>query len=108
MKSNFITVASHEIITPVTMIRAYADMMFEGSLGEVTSLQREGLSATPAVGGPVRVVDGQLEAEGTRQRVSWRNLLLEQASRISKIHRPSPPHARAARTGHRFDPVGSR
>jgi len=45
MKSNFITVASHEIVTPVTMIRAYADMMGEGALGEVTSLQREGLAA---------------------------------------------------------------
>jgi len=45
MKSNFIAIASHEIVTPVTMIRAYADMMQEGSLGEVTSLQREGLDA---------------------------------------------------------------
>ena len=45
MKSNFITIASHEIITPVTMIRAYADMMSDGALGDVSSLQREGLSA---------------------------------------------------------------
>ena len=45
MKSDFIAVASHEIITPVTMIRAYADMIGEGALGEVTSPQREGLSA---------------------------------------------------------------
>ena len=45
MKSNFITIASHEIITPVTMIRAYADMMSEGALGEVSSMQREGLTA---------------------------------------------------------------
>jgi signal transduction histidine kinase len=45
MKSNFIAIASHEIVTPVTMIRAYADMMLEGSLGEVTSMQQEGLGA---------------------------------------------------------------
>ncbi|TMQ56033.1 MAG: HAMP domain-containing protein [Candidatus Eisenbacteria bacterium] len=45
MKSDFIAVASHEIITPVTMIRAYADMIGEGALGEVTPPQREGLSA---------------------------------------------------------------
>jgi signal transduction histidine kinase len=45
MKSNFITIASHEIITPVTMIRAYADMMGDGALGDVSSLQREGLAA---------------------------------------------------------------
>ncbi len=45
MKTNFIAIASHEIVTPVTMIRAYADMMVEGSLGEVTSMQKEGLIA---------------------------------------------------------------
>jgi len=45
MKSNFIAIASHEIVTPVTMIRAYADMMGAGTLGEVSSLQREGLAA---------------------------------------------------------------
>jgi signal transduction histidine kinase len=45
MKSNFITIASHEIITPVTMIRAYADMMYEGALGGVSDTQREGLTA---------------------------------------------------------------
>lgn len=45
MKSNFIAIASHEIVTPVTMIRAYADMMGEGSLGQVTSMQKEGLDA---------------------------------------------------------------
>ncbi len=45
MKSNFITIASHEIITPVTVIRAHADLMSEGTLGEVTPTQREGLSA---------------------------------------------------------------
>src|SRR5439155_24969943 len=45
MKSNFITIASHEIITPVTMIRAYADILGDGALGEVTPRQREGLFA---------------------------------------------------------------
>jgi len=45
MKSNFITVASHEIITPVTMIRAYADMIGEGTLGATTPQQREGTGA---------------------------------------------------------------
>ncbi len=45
MKSNFIAIASHEIVTPITMIRAYADMMGEGALGPVTPMQVEGLSA---------------------------------------------------------------
>jgi signal transduction histidine kinase len=45
MKSNFITIASHEIVTPVTMIKAYAEMMGGGALGAVTDNQREGLAA---------------------------------------------------------------
>jgi signal transduction histidine kinase len=45
MKSNFIAIASHEIVTPVTMIKAYAEMMGGGALGPVTDNQREGLAA---------------------------------------------------------------
>ena len=45
MKSNFIAIASHEIVTPVTVIKAYTDMMGDGALGPVTRTQREGLSA---------------------------------------------------------------
>ncbi|TMQ48110.1 MAG: HAMP domain-containing protein [Candidatus Eisenbacteria bacterium] len=45
MKSNFIAIASHEIVTPVTMIKAYAEMIGGGALGPVTENQREGLAA---------------------------------------------------------------
>ncbi len=45
MKSNFIAIASHEIVTPVTMIKAYAEMMAGGALGPVNETQREGLAA---------------------------------------------------------------
>ena len=45
MKTNFIAIASHEIVTPVTMIKAYAEMMGQGALGSVTPTQREGLAA---------------------------------------------------------------
>jgi signal transduction histidine kinase len=45
MKSNFIAIASHEILTPVTTIRAYADLMADGTLGQVTEQQREGFQA---------------------------------------------------------------
>jgi signal transduction histidine kinase len=43
MKSNFITIASHEILTPVTTIRAYTDLVAEGALGKLTDPQREAL-----------------------------------------------------------------
>ena len=45
MKSNFIAIASHEILTPVTTIRAYSDLMADGTLGQVTDQQREGFQA---------------------------------------------------------------
>jgi len=45
MKTNFIAVASHEILTPVTTIRAFADMMAEGPGATDPDLQREGFRA---------------------------------------------------------------
>jgi signal transduction histidine kinase len=42
MKSDFIAIASHEILTPVTTIRAYADLMADGATGAVSEIQREG------------------------------------------------------------------
>lgn len=45
MKSNFITIASHEILTPVTTIIAYTDLLADGSLGSVSDPQREAFAA---------------------------------------------------------------
>jgi len=45
MKSNFITIASHEILTPVTTILAYTDLLAAGSLGSVSDPQREAYTA---------------------------------------------------------------
>ncbi len=45
MKSDFIAIASHEILTPVTTIRAYADLMSDGTAGAVSDMQREGFRA---------------------------------------------------------------
>jgi signal transduction histidine kinase len=44
MKSDFIAIASHEILTPVTTIKAYADLMSEGATGAVSEIQREGFA----------------------------------------------------------------
>jgi len=45
MKSDFIAIASHEILTPVTTIRAFADLMGEGAAANDAELQREGFRA---------------------------------------------------------------
>ncbi|HKQ20092.1 MAG TPA: ATP-binding protein [Candidatus Eisenbacteria bacterium] len=45
MKSNFITIASHEILTPVTTIVAFTDLLRDGALGSVNDPQREAFSA---------------------------------------------------------------
>jgi signal transduction histidine kinase len=45
MKSDFIAIASHEILTPVTTIRAFADLMGDARTGSDPELQREGFRA---------------------------------------------------------------
>ena len=45
LKSEFISVASHELRTPISVIRAYRDLMADGGLGPVSSGQREALEA---------------------------------------------------------------
>ena len=43
LKSDFITVASHEMRTPVTLIKAYGELLGDGRLGPVTAEQRRAL-----------------------------------------------------------------
>ncbi len=43
MKDEFISMASHELRTPVTGIRGYVSMMLEGTLGPVSDKARDGL-----------------------------------------------------------------
>ena len=41
MKSEFISTASHELRTPITVINSYIEMFQEGMLGELTNIQQE-------------------------------------------------------------------
>ena len=45
VKSEFLTVASHELRTPISVIRGYHDLMSDGALGPVTEDQVEALEA---------------------------------------------------------------
>lgn len=44
MKDEFISIASHELRTPITAIRGYISMVLEGSFGEITDKARNGLN----------------------------------------------------------------
>jgi signal transduction histidine kinase len=45
VKSEFLTVASHELRTPISVIRGYQELMAQGSLGPVAGEQKEALEA---------------------------------------------------------------
>ena len=44
-KSEFLSVASHELRTPISVISGFQDLMISGKLGPVTDPQRQGLEA---------------------------------------------------------------
>ena len=43
LKAEFVSIASHELKTPIHIINGYAEMMEEGTLGEITEKEREAL-----------------------------------------------------------------
>jgi signal transduction histidine kinase len=46
VKSEFISVASHELRTPISVIRGFHELMLAGKLGGITPQQRQALEAT--------------------------------------------------------------
>jgi signal transduction histidine kinase len=45
VKSEFISVASHELRTPISVIHGFHELMIDGKLGEITPRQRQALEA---------------------------------------------------------------
>ena len=66
IKSDFINVASHELRTPVTVIRGYQEMMAQDAFGPLTPQQR-------------KAVDATLASADTLQRIA------EDATRVAQI-----------------------
>lgn len=69
LKSQFISVASHELRTPVTIIKCYSEMLADGTLGPVTPDQRQALETIEGgLGAIVRITEdatllAQMESE---------------------------------------------
>ena len=45
LKTEFITIASHELRTPISVIKGFAELFTQGALGETTNQQRDALDA---------------------------------------------------------------
>jgi signal transduction histidine kinase len=45
LKTEFITIASHELRTPISVIKGFVELFSQGSLGETSERQREALAA---------------------------------------------------------------
>ena len=87
LKSEFISVASHELRTPISVIRAYRDLMSDGGLGPVSPGQREALEAIDrSVQGLTKIAEdatrmAQIESAGlTLARASGDLMAMMQAA----------------------------
>ena len=69
IQSEFISVAAHEMRTPITVIKGYSDLFHDGDLGPLTVKQRQALDAIDdSLNGLVRLTDqatrvSQIESE---------------------------------------------
>lgn len=69
LKTEFINVASHELRTPITVIKGFHDLFYQGTLGPVTDRQRKALSAIDdSITGLIRLTEdatriAQIEGE---------------------------------------------
>ena len=69
IKSEFISIASHELRTPITMISSYVEMFEEGMLGELSSAQREKMEIISSqIEHMIRLVEDMLDTSRLESR----------------------------------------
>ena len=97
LKSEFINLASHQLRTPITVIKGYNELFYEGALGNLTPHQRQALAAIQeSVNGLVRLTE-----DATRMaQIEGERLILE------REHRDLTPLVTEAVTLAQRDAVG--
>jgi signal transduction histidine kinase len=87
IKSEFISTASHELRTPITVINSYIEMFEEGMLGELSSEQREKIEIISSqIEHMIRLVEDMLDTS----RLESKSLKINKSSiRIDDIARKS-------------------
>ncbi|MDD1750463.1 MAG: ATP-binding protein [Methanothrix sp.] len=69
IKSEFISTASHELRTPITVINSYIEMFQEGMLGELTNIQREKIGIISSqIEHMIRLVEDMLDTSRLESR----------------------------------------
>ncbi len=69
IKSEFISTASHELRTPITVISSYIEMLQEGMLGDLTNIQREKIGIISSqIEHMIRLVEDMLDTSRLESR----------------------------------------
>ena len=69
IKSEFISTASHELRTPITVINSYIEMFEEGILGELSAIQREKIDIISSqIEHMIRLVEDMLDTSRLESR----------------------------------------
>jgi signal transduction histidine kinase len=85
IKSEFISTASHELRTPITVINSYIEMFLEGMLGELPDIQREKIEIISSqIGHMIRLVEDMLDTsrlESKALKINKSPLIVDEIAR---------------------------
>jgi len=85
IKSEFISTASHELRTPITVINSYVEMFEGGMLGELSSIQREKVAIISSqIEHMIRLVEDMLDVSRLESKALKINKYLIQVDDIAR------------------------